>query len=157
MHQGHSFPLQLIEASDPPAHGEDKSLDRSVDLLALPGRPNSVGGCHPKISKELAADKVSTGQKVRSHKDHPAFRDWVRTSQTRRGIATSVVRTLINAASTYLDTASQIVIRMDQANLASASIAQKLGFALDTQEDREIAAAGHTGRGYVWVLGLPSR
>ena len=82
---------------------------------------------------------------------------WVRTSQTRRGIATLAARTLINAASTYLDTARQIVIRMDQANLASASVPRKLGFTLDAQEDRESAAAGHTGRGYVWVLDLPSR
>lgn len=79
---------------------------------------------------------------------------WVRTSQTRRGVATLAARTVISAASTCLDSAIQIVIRMDQANLASASVARKLGFALDAQEDREIAAAGHTGRGYVWILDL---
>jgi RimJ/RimL family protein N-acetyltransferase len=80
---------------------------------------------------------------------------WVRTSRTRRGVATSVARTLISAASTYLETARQIVIRMDQANLASASVPQKLGFTLDASEDREISAKGHTGHGYVWVLDLP--
>jgi RimJ/RimL family protein N-acetyltransferase len=80
---------------------------------------------------------------------------WVRTSQTRRGVATLAARTVIGAASTCLDSARQIVIRMDQANLASASVARKLGFTLDAQEDREIAAAGHTGRGYVWTLDLP--
>jgi ribosomal-protein-serine acetyltransferase len=80
---------------------------------------------------------------------------WVRTSQTCRGVATLAARTVISAASTCLDSARQIVIRMDQANLASASVAQKLGFTLHAQEDREIAAAGHTGRGYVWTLDLP--
>jgi RimJ/RimL family protein N-acetyltransferase len=80
---------------------------------------------------------------------------WVRTRRTRRGVATLAARTLISAASTCLDSARQIVIRMDQANLASASVPRKLGFTLAAQEDREIAAAGHTGRGYVWTLNLP--
>ncbi len=80
---------------------------------------------------------------------------WVRTSQTRRGVATLAARTVINAASTCLDSARQLVIRMDQANLASASVARKLGFTLDAEEDREIVAVGHTGRGYLWILDLP--
>ena len=80
---------------------------------------------------------------------------WVRTSQTCRGVATLAARTVISAASTCLDWARQIVIRMDQANLASASVPRKLGFTLHAQEDREMAAAGHTGRGYVWTFDLP--
>ena len=44
---------------------------------------------------------------------------------------------------------------MDQANLASASVARKLEFTLLAQENREIAAGGHTGRGYVWTLDPP--
>jgi ribosomal-protein-serine acetyltransferase len=80
---------------------------------------------------------------------------WVRTSWTRRGLATLAVRRVIRAVSTCLDSASKIVIRMDQANVASASVARKLGFGLAEEEDREIAAAGHTGRGFVWVLDLP--
>ncbi len=80
---------------------------------------------------------------------------WVRTSQTYRGVATLAARTVISTVLTFLHSARQIVIRMDQANLASASVARKLGFALDAEEDREIAAAGHTGRGYVWTLDLP--
>jgi ribosomal-protein-serine acetyltransferase len=38
---------------------------------------------------------------------------WVRTSRTRRGVATLAARTVVGAASTYLDSASTIVIRMD--------------------------------------------
>ena len=82
---------------------------------------------------------------------------WVRTSRTRRGVATSVARALVSAASDYLETARQIVIRMDQANLASASVPRKLGFTLDAPEDRDVTAKGHTGRGYVWILDLPDR
>ncbi len=82
---------------------------------------------------------------------------WVRTSRTRRGIATSAALAIVNAAATYLDTARQVIIRMDQANLASAAIPRKLGFRLDSEEDREIFAKGHTGRGYIWILDLPDR
>jgi len=79
---------------------------------------------------------------------------WVRTSQTRRGVATLAARAVVSAVSTCLDAASKIIIRMDQANVASASVARKLGFGLAREEDREIAAVGHTGRGYVWILDL---
>jgi ribosomal-protein-serine acetyltransferase len=82
---------------------------------------------------------------------------WVRTSRTCRGIATSAVQALVGAASHYLDTARRIVIRMDQANLASAGVARRLGFTLDAQEDRDIAALGHTGHGFVWILDLPGQ
>jgi RimJ/RimL family protein N-acetyltransferase len=80
---------------------------------------------------------------------------WVRTSQTRRGLATLAARTVISAASTGLDSARQIMIRMDQANLTSASVAKRLGFELHAQVAQKIAAAGHTGRGYVWTIDLP--
>ena len=80
---------------------------------------------------------------------------WVRTSQTRRGVATLAARTVIGAASTCLDSARQIMLRMDQANLASVSVAQKLGFTLHAQVAQKIAAAGHTGSGFVWTLDLP--
>jgi ribosomal-protein-serine acetyltransferase len=79
---------------------------------------------------------------------------WVRSSWTRRGVATLAARTVVSTASTYLESANKIVIRTDQANVVSASVARKLGFGLAREEDREIAAPGHTGRGYVWVLPL---
>jgi ribosomal-protein-serine acetyltransferase len=82
---------------------------------------------------------------------------WVRTSRTGRGIATLAVQVLVSAASGCLDAATRIVIRMDQANLASASIPRKLGFNLDSREDREITAKSHTGRGDVWILDLRGR
>jgi hypothetical protein len=58
----------------------------------------------------------------------------------------------VEAAFRYLSNASQIVIRMDVADLASASVPPKLGFSLVQQEDREILTKGHTGRGHVWAL-----
>jgi ribosomal-protein-serine acetyltransferase len=79
---------------------------------------------------------------------------WVRTSRVRQGVATTAVDAVIRAASTHLETARQVMVRMDQANLASASVARKLGFTLEGEEDREINAKSHTGRGYVWILKL---
>jgi RimJ/RimL family protein N-acetyltransferase len=106
---------------------------------------------------DAESDEVMGGVGLHRAEDPGTFEIsyWVRTSQTRRGVATLAARTVISAASTYLDSATQIVLRMDQANLASASVARKLGFTLHAQEDREIAAAGHTGRGYVWTFDLP--
>src|SRR5664279_157578 len=64
VHRGHSISLQLPEASESPAHGEHKSLNRPADLVALPGRPVSVGRPHSEISKELVANEEATGRKV---------------------------------------------------------------------------------------------
>ncbi|MHB1208122.1 MAG: hypothetical protein ACYC1I_00255 [Acidimicrobiales bacterium] len=41
---------------------------------------------------------------------------------------------------------------MDRANLASAAIPPKLGYALAGLEDRDIIAEGHTGQALVWSL-----
>jgi RimJ/RimL family protein N-acetyltransferase len=81
---------------------------------------------------------------------------WVRTSRTGRGIATSAAQTLVSAARN-LGIAKQVVIRMDQANTASASVARTLGFTLQAEEAREITAISHTGQGYVWTLDLQDR
>jgi len=81
---------------------------------------------------------------------------WVHTHRTRRGYATIATRTLVEAAFTYLRDASRLIIRMDAGNVASASVPPKLGFLLIRQEDREIVAKGHTGRGYVWALNRPT-
>jgi RimJ/RimL family protein N-acetyltransferase len=77
---------------------------------------------------------------------------WVRSDRTGRGIATAATGALVEATFTYLSEATHIAIRMDHANLSSAAIPHKLGFALNSEEDRDILAIGHTGRGYVWIL-----
>jgi RimJ/RimL family protein N-acetyltransferase len=77
---------------------------------------------------------------------------WVRTDRTGEGIATAAARSLVDAAFAHLSEAAALAIRMDQANRASAAIPPKLGFTLDHEEDRDVVAVGHTGRGYVWLL-----
>jgi RimJ/RimL family protein N-acetyltransferase len=105
------------------------------------------------------ADEVvgSVGLHRTGHPEQFEIGYWVRTSRTGRGVATAVSRAIVDATATYLDVARQIVIRMDQANLASAAVPRKLGFSLDGEEDREIAAKGHTGRVYIWSLDLTGR
>jgi RimJ/RimL family protein N-acetyltransferase len=80
---------------------------------------------------------------------------WVHSHRTGKGYATIAARAIVGAAFRYLNNASQIMIRMDVGNLASASVPPKLGFSLIQQEDREILAKGHTGRAYVWALNRP--
>jgi RimJ/RimL family protein N-acetyltransferase len=63
----------------------------------------------------------------------------------------------VDAAFEFLDGIDQVVVRMDVANGASAAIPPKLGFRLEGEEDREIAAQAHTGRGYVWVIDRPEQ
>lgn len=76
---------------------------------------------------------------------------WVHTDWTGRGIATATTSALVEAAFTRLGEATQIAIRMDRANGASAAIPRKLGFTLDHIEDHAVLAKGHTGSRFVWV------
>jgi RimJ/RimL family protein N-acetyltransferase len=76
---------------------------------------------------------------------------WVRSDRTGRGYATAAARALTTAALEQLGL-DEIEIRMDQANLASASVPPKLGFQLDRVMERDITAAGHSGAGYVWMM-----
>jgi RimJ/RimL family protein N-acetyltransferase len=57
---------------------------------------------------------------------------------------------MTGAAFTYLADVDRVEIHMDCANIASARIAEKLGYRLLRTELREKLALGHTGTGYVW-------
>ena len=82
---------------------------------------------------------------------------WVRSDRTGRGYATAAAGALRTVALEYLPRVDSIVIRMDQANGASAAVPPKLGFTL-TGEDplREVLTEGHTGRGWIWTFTRPS-
>jgi RimJ/RimL family protein N-acetyltransferase len=83
-------------------------------------------------------------------KDDPEIGYWVRTDRTGRGYATNAANALANAAFRYLPV-NQVKIRMDEANVASASVPPKIGFRLLAIEDRPLETPGHTGRGFIWV------
>jgi RimJ/RimL family protein N-acetyltransferase len=76
---------------------------------------------------------------------------WVRTDCTRRGYATTAARTLTSAAFDLLGLDS-VLLRMDQANVASAAVPPKLGYVLTAETGRPKLAPGHVGRGFVWTM-----
>jgi RimJ/RimL family protein N-acetyltransferase len=86
-------------------------------------------------------------------KGDPASREigyWVRSDRTGRGYATSAARALAEAAFRFLPI-DHVTIRMDKANLASASVPPKIGFRLLGEEERPLETPGHTGTGLIWV------
>lgn len=93
----------------------------------------------------------SAGLKHVDDPDCPEIGYWVRTDRTGRGYATASARALTHTAFVALPEVSAVQIRMDRANRASAAVPPKLGFQLVREEDREMVASGHTGRGYVWI------
>jgi RimJ/RimL family protein N-acetyltransferase len=82
---------------------------------------------------------------------------WVRSDRTGRGYATAAVDALTLAAFAYLPGLTTIIIRMDQANLASAAVPPKLGYTLEGEDvSRHIVTHGHTGKGWIWALQRPT-
>ncbi len=104
----------------------------------------------------------STGELVGGAGLHPKEGDiaeigyWVRSDRTGRGYATSAAKSLTGAAFDNLSNVGTIIIRMDQANLASAAEPPKLGYTLQGEEVfREMATSGHTGKGWIWAQSRP--
>jgi RimJ/RimL family protein N-acetyltransferase len=92
----------------------------------------------------------SSGMHLKDDPVCPEIGYWVRTDRTGRGYATSAANALADAAFRYLPV-NQVKIRMDRANVASASVPPKIGFRLLAIEDRPLETPGQTGRGFVWV------
>lgn len=106
----------------------------------------------------------STGELVGGAGLHPKEGDiaeigyWVRSDRTGRGYATSAAHALTTAAFDHLSNVVRIIIRMDQANLASAAVPPKLGYTLEGEEVfRDMVAYGHTGKGWIWAQSRPAR
>jgi RimJ/RimL family protein N-acetyltransferase len=101
---------------------------------------------------EKATNEIvgSSGMHLRDDPECPEIGYWVRTDRTGRGYATSAANAIANAAFHYLPV-NQVKIRMDQANIASASVPPKIGFRLLAIEDRPVETPGHTGKGFIWV------
>jgi len=77
---------------------------------------------------------------------------WTRSDCTGRGYATDAARTLTEVAFSLIPGVQRVEIHMDKANAASAAVPRKLGYRLDHEEVRQVAAPGHTGHGLVWVF-----
>jgi RimJ/RimL family protein N-acetyltransferase len=76
---------------------------------------------------------------------------WVAAAHTRRGYATACARALTDAAFA-LPGIERVLIRCDEANLASAAVPRRLGFTLVEIAPRTAEAPGETGRGMTWVV-----
>lgn len=77
---------------------------------------------------------------------------WVRSDRTGRGYATAAAGALTAAAFRYLAEAEWVVIRMDQANAASAAVPPKVGYLLEGEDPvREVEAPGQMGQGWIWA------
>jgi RimJ/RimL family protein N-acetyltransferase len=107
---------------------------------------------------ESGADAVVGGAELhRKERGTVEIGYWVRTDRTRRGYATAAAGALRDAAFRYLPDVERVIVRMDQANLASAAVPPKLGFRLDREDElRDVLAPGHTGNGWVWVCTHPA-
>jgi RimJ/RimL family protein N-acetyltransferase len=106
-------------------------FDRLTDHL--------VGGCSIDLMKSSDRGSANVGY-------------WIRTSWTGRNIATQTARTLTDAAFGFLTEISSVEIGMDVGNVASARVAEKLGFTYVGEFDKTIRAPSHTGRGFIWTL-----
>ena len=77
---------------------------------------------------------------------------WVRSDCTGRGYATAGAGALTTAAFEHFAGVDRVEIRCDPANLASARVAEKLGYRLDRTETVDVEAAAQTGEQQVWAV-----
>jgi RimJ/RimL family protein N-acetyltransferase len=80
---------------------------------------------------------------------------WVRTDRHNRGYATRAAQAMTDAAFAYLEDVGRIEIHMDCTNLASARVAERLGYRLMYTERRDKLALSHTGEAFVWQTTRP--
>ena len=76
---------------------------------------------------------------------------WVRRSWARRGVASAAAGTLTEAAFS-LSGIEAVHIHCDEANLASAAVARRIGYRLARVVDDEVSAPAETGRTMDWVM-----
>ncbi|HXH57389.1 GNAT family N-acetyltransferase [Iamia sp.] len=83
------------------------------------------------------------------------FGYWLARDATGHGLMTRVVGTLTDLVLT-LDDITFVEIHCDEANVRSASVARRLGYALVRTEDCEVAAPAEIGRQQIWVRTEPT-
>jgi len=75
---------------------------------------------------------------------------WLRVDAGGHGYMTDAARALTEAG-LHVDGIDQMIIVCDEANLRSAAVPQRLGYALQRVETRAPEAPGETGRMQIWV------
>jgi len=123
---------------------QEKSMAFDDDLewryfAFLPGETAVCGGGSISLNVDAERSRASVGY-------------WVRTDLSGRGIATEIARVLTEAAFRSLEEISTVEISMDELNLASARVPEKLGFTCLGSSPKQIRALGHSGRGLIWSM-----
>ena len=77
---------------------------------------------------------------------------WVRSDCTGRGYATAGAGALTSTAFEHFAGVDRVEIRCDPANVASARVAEKLGYRLDVAIPVEVEAEAQTGVQQVWAV-----
>jgi RimJ/RimL family protein N-acetyltransferase len=107
--------------------------------------------CNYALIEKSSGEVVgSSGLHFKGDPDSREIGYWVRSDRTGRGYATSAAQALAEAAFRFLPI-DRVMIRMDKANVASASVPPKIGFRLLSEEVRPLETPGHTGTGLIWV------
>ena len=90
-----------------------------------------------------------TGYHVRNGPGALEIGYWLAADAVGRGLMTRVADALTTAA-TSVTGVTRVEIHCDAANVRSAAIPERLGYALVRIEQREIAAPGESGRHLIW-------
>ena len=100
-----------------------------------------------------AAEEIIGGTGFGPRGDGPGVFEigyWLCADATGRGVMTAVAGRLADVAMTY-DEVDRVEIRCDEANVRSAAVPRRLGFALDRLVDTPVTSPGELGRHMVWV------
>ncbi len=83
---------------------------------------------------------------------------WVRSDRTGRGYATAAAGAMTDAVFDCLAEVDRVIIRMDQANHASAAVPPKLGFTLRGEDlSPRVPSADRSGKGWIWACHRPAK
>ena len=165
---GKDLELRLLDDHD--ALALQAAIDESRDHLVafmpfatndptdLEFRRSWIGECRDAFAAGkrfqygiIRASKVIGGCSIDPVDDRTAsIGFWVHVQHVRQGVATAVAAALTKTA---LEAGWQTVrIRHDRANVASGSIAVRLGYQRIGEEQHSIDAPGQTGTSVVWTL-----
>lgn len=139
--------LQWAAAGVPsPADLEQRAVEGDADFEAATG--------FEYVLRERATDQVvgEAGGEVRSH-DVVELGYWVRSDRTGRGYARAAALALTSAVFEALPKVERVELRMDNGNVASRTVAERLGF--QHVGDERFAGErlpGQTGAGRVYAM-----
>jgi RimJ/RimL family protein N-acetyltransferase len=130
---------------------EPRTVDQRAELIAQWEREWLEGG---DVMLAVWLDGVVAGSTGLHHRIGPNGLEigyWIRASHTRRRLATRVARLLTTGALT-IPGITHVEIHCDQANVASAGIPEKLGYAYVGDVPRDIEAPSETGTHRVYRI-----